>query len=212
MDLSLNSSQQMLQNAARDFVRGQASKEYLVNLDKQGVNFDRDIWNQAVALGWLGAAIPEQYGGEGMSLLDTAVIFEELGRGPVPGPFFESGVLSALMILEAGSEDQKKTLLPAIAKGERIFATATADPSPRWGPEAIQMTATKSGSNYVLNGAKPFVHYAGVADSFLVAARTTARNGRADRASPTSWSTRAWPVWSPAALLRAPRPASARSA
>jgi alkylation response protein AidB-like acyl-CoA dehydrogenase len=107
------------------------------------------------------------------------VIFEELGRGPVPGPFFESGVLSALILLEGGSEEQKKSILPSIATGQRIFALAAADPSPRWGPEAVQATATKSGGSYTLNAAKPFVHYAGAADSFLVAARTSPRGANA---------------------------------
>jgi alkylation response protein AidB-like acyl-CoA dehydrogenase len=175
MDLSLSPSQQMARNAARDFVRGQAPKEFIVGLDKQKINFSRDIWNQVSSLGWVGALIPAEYGGEGMGLLDSAVIFEELGRGPVPGPFFESGILSALILLKGGSEDQKKSILPAIASGQRIFALAALDPSPRWGPEAVQATATKSGGNYTITAAKPFVHYANAADSYLVAARTSPR-------------------------------------
>jgi alkylation response protein AidB-like acyl-CoA dehydrogenase len=179
VDLSLSQSQQMARNAARDFVRGQTPKEFIVGLDNQHINFSRDIWNQISSLGWVGALIPADYGGEDMSILDTAVIFEELGRGPVPGPFFESGVLSSLILLEGGSEDQKKSILPNIATGQRIFALAALDPSPRWGPEAVQMTATKSNGSYTLNGAKPFVHYAGAADSFLVAARTSPRGANA---------------------------------
>lgn len=179
MDLSLNSTQQMARNAARDFVRGQAPKEVLVGLDKQRINFPRDLWNQVSELGWTGSLIPSEYGGEGLTLLDTAIIFEELGRGPVPGPFFESGVLSALTILQGGSEDQKKNLLPAIASGKSIFVTGILDPSPRWGAEAVTATAEKSNGTYTLNGAKPFSHYANAADSFIVAARTAPRGANA---------------------------------
>jgi alkylation response protein AidB-like acyl-CoA dehydrogenase len=105
-------------------------------------------------------------------LLETALIHEELGRSPVPGPFFESSVLSAQTILEGGSEEQKKALLPTIATGQRIFATAPLDPSPRWGAKGVRMQAQKSNGSYTLNGTKGFVHYAGAADSFIVAART----------------------------------------
>jgi len=177
MDLSLSSDQVLVRNVARDFVKGQAPKEMLVNLDKQGVSFPQDVWNQAAAMGWLGSLIPSDYGGEGNSILDTAIIFEELGRGPVPGPFFESGVLSALTILEGGDESQKRDMLPTIASGQRIFVTAIMDPAPRWGPEGVKMQAVASGGDYVLNGAKAFVHHAAHADSFLVAARTGGADG-----------------------------------
>ena len=172
MDLSLNEQQKQLQDVARDFVRKEASKETLVAMDREGVTFSRELWEKAASLGWLGVAIPAEYGGEGMTLLDTAIIHEEMGRGPVPGPFFESAVLCAQIILAGGTEEQKKKLLPEIARGELIVALAALDSVQRWGPRWVMMEAVSRDGGYELSGVKPFVQYASVSDSFLVAART----------------------------------------
>ncbi len=180
MDLSPNEQQQQLKDVARDFVRREASRETLVAMDREGVTFERELWRKAASLGWLGVAIPPEYGGEGTSLLDAAVIYEELGRGPVPGPFFDSSVLCAQIILAGGTEEQKRSLLPAIASGERIFTLAALDPSPRWGPEYVRMGATPGNGGFDLNGVKPFVLYASVSDSYLVAARTSNAGSNAE--------------------------------
>ncbi len=181
MDLSLDEQQRQLQDVARDFVRREASRDALVAMDREGRSFDRELWQKAASLGWLGVSIPPEYGGEGMSLLDAAVIYEELGRGPVPGPFFESAILCAQIILAGGTEEQKRALLPAIASGERIFSLAAMDPSPRWGPRYVRMEATPSNGGFRLNGVKPFVQYATASDSYLVAARTSAPEARTEQ-------------------------------
>jgi len=68
-----------------------------------------------------GTLISAQYGGAGGSLTLAGVLLEELGRGPLPGPFFSSSILASLIILAAGGEEQKKQLLPAISQGKNIF-------------------------------------------------------------------------------------------
>lgn len=175
MDLSLSQHQQMLQATARDFVRREAPKELLVAFEREGAYFSSDLWNRVAGLGWLGSFIPSEYGGEGASLLDVAVIHEELGRGPVPGPFFESSVLCASLILSTGSEDQKQRLPPEIAPGRVVATLAVIDPSPRWGAESVTTAAEPRGSGFVLHGVTPFVHYGAIAHTYLVAARTEAR-------------------------------------
>ena len=80
-----------------------------------------DLLRKVAELGWLGVVIPEAYGGEGRSLTDAAVLFEELGRGPVPGPFFASGVLGALTVQHGGTEAQKQAILPPVARGEWVL-------------------------------------------------------------------------------------------
>jgi alkylation response protein AidB-like acyl-CoA dehydrogenase len=88
--------------------------------------------------------------------------------------------MCAGMIAAGGTDDQKRALLPGIASGERIFALAAIDPSPRWGPKYVKMKATAGNGDFELNGIKPFVLYASVADSFLVAARTAGAGGSAE--------------------------------
>ena len=95
-----------------------------LKLDRDPATIPKELWGKVAELGWAGMAIPEAYGGTGNSLTDVAVLFEELGAGPVPGPLFSSGVLCARILVEAASEAQKKEWLPQIASGERVFALA----------------------------------------------------------------------------------------
>ena len=92
MDLSLNDTQQLIQDSARDFVRGACDRDVLLKLDRNPDAMMDGLWPQMSELGWTGMAIPEAYGGTGNSLTDVAVLFEELGTGPVPGPLFSSAV------------------------------------------------------------------------------------------------------------------------
>jgi alkylation response protein AidB-like acyl-CoA dehydrogenase len=172
MDLSLDETQQQIQDSTRDFVRGACSRDTLVKLDKDPAGISSSLWPQLAEMGWMGMALPEEYGGTGNSLTDLAVLFEELGMGPVPGPHFSSGVLCARLLLDAATDAQKKKLLPQIASGERVFALAAAEGHYGWGAEYVRMKATKDGSGYRLSGSKAFVHDAMYATDLLVLVRT----------------------------------------
>ena len=105
MDLSLNDTQQLIQDSARDFVRGACARDVLLKLDRDPSLVMSTLWKQMSELGWTGMAIPEEHGGTGNSLTDVAVLFEELGCGPVPGPLFSSAVLCARILMDAGNLD-----------------------------------------------------------------------------------------------------------
>ena len=171
MDLSLDQTQQLIQESARDFVRGACPRDALVNLDKDPASIGKTLWPKIVELGWMGMALPEQYGGTGNSLTDVAVLYEELGTGPVPGAHFSSGVLCARILLEAAAEAQKKRLLPQLASGERVFALAITEANYGWSAEHVRMSAVKDGSGLKLNGRKAYVHDAMFATDLLVAVR-----------------------------------------
>ena len=96
MDLTLTEDQKMLQSTVQELMRRDFPKETLVELDagKQSIGA---LWAKLASTGLLGSLVPEEYGGIGGSLTDTAVIYEELGRGPVPGPHFSSGVLGGII-------------------------------------------------------------------------------------------------------------------
>jgi alkylation response protein AidB-like acyl-CoA dehydrogenase len=172
MDLALTESQEMLRASARTFVEREAPTHTLVALQKQASSLVPDLWRKAVDAGWPGILIPAEYGGSESTLTDAAVLLEELGRGPVPGPFFSSGVLGALTILEAGSEAQRKAILPAVARGEAVLAVAIMDPSTSWGPQAVTLRPQRVGDRYRLDGIKLFVSDATAATHLIVAART----------------------------------------
>lgn len=180
MDLSLTESQQLLKRTARDFMQQEAKKELLLDLDRTESGFSNHIWRTVAEMGWLGIVTPEQYGGSGGSLFDAAVVFEELGRGPLPGPFFSSSILGSLLMQEGATEEQKQRLLPRIAQGEDILALALTESDYGWGPESVQMEARQSQGGFMLNGAKVFVHDALSANLFVCAARARRRDHPAD--------------------------------
>jgi alkylation response protein AidB-like acyl-CoA dehydrogenase len=177
MDLSLNDTQQLIQDSARDFVRGACNRDVLLDLDRHPAKTMDALWPQMSELGWTGMAIPEEYGGTGNSLTDVAVLFEELGTGPVPGPLLSSSVLCARILLETASETVKKAWLPRIASGERVFAFALTEAQYGWSPEKIRLTAKSEREGYVLNGEKAFVHDALNATDLLVVARVEGTSG-----------------------------------
>ena len=171
MDLSLNDTQQLIQDSAKDFVRGSCGRDVLLKLDRDPNLVMSTLWKPMSELGWTGMAIPEQYGGTGNSLTDVAVLFEELGCGPVPGPLFSSAVLCARIVMEAGSDAQKKAWLPQIASGEHVYALALTEQQYNWSANGIRTYAKRDGGGYVLSGTKVFVHDGLYATDLLVAAR-----------------------------------------
>jgi alkylation response protein AidB-like acyl-CoA dehydrogenase len=172
MDLSLNEHQRMLAQSVRSFMERRAPRSKIVALQRSELGYEPETWKTIAELGWLGLLIPERYGGGGASLTDAAVLHQEFGRGPLPGPFFSSSVLSALVLLEAGTEEQRRRFLPAIARGEQIFSVAITEPARSWGPQGIALTAERHGDRYRLNGVKLFVSDAVAATHLIVAVRT----------------------------------------
>lgn len=172
MDLSLTESQEMLQGIARTFMEREASRDTIVALQGAASSLAPDVWRKASELGWLGILIPAEYGGSGDTLSDAAVLYEEMGRGPLPGPFFSSGVLGALTVMEAASEEQRRRILPAVARGERVLAVAITEPNASWGPAGVTLRPQRGAGGYTLDGTKLFVSDATSATDLLVAART----------------------------------------
>src|SRR5512142_1896050 len=172
MDLSLSETQEMFKKVASDFVRDEVPAHRMTQWYKDKKTFQPQLVKKAAELGWLGMMLPEQYGGAELPATDCAVVFEELGRGPVPGPLFTSGILGAQLIFTAGSDEQKTRLLPALCQGESIVIPAITDTAAHWGPEAVETRLVKNAGGYWMSGIKRFVFDAEAATSFLCAART----------------------------------------
>ncbi|MFC2034728.1 acyl-CoA dehydrogenase family protein [Chloroflexota bacterium] len=173
IDLRLTEIEEMLRNTALDFMKRDAPKEVIQALQETDTGYTEELWRKAVGMGWLGVIIPEQYGGTENSLTSAGILFEALGTGPLPGPYFSSGILGSLIVLEAGTEEQKQSILPAVAEGEQILTLALTEPEYSWEPRAVQTTATSKNGNFVLDGTKLFVVDAQAATHFVVVARTS---------------------------------------
>jgi len=172
MNLALSEEQEMLKTMARDFLTNKLPKTVVKEMEESEQGYSPELWKEMAGLGWMGLALPEKYGGSGMSFLDLAILLEEMGRACLPGPYFSTVVLGGLTILDTGSEEQKEKYLPKIASGEKIFTLALTEPSARYDADAIETKATATQDGYIINGTKLFVPDAHVADYILVVART----------------------------------------
>ena len=173
MDLALTEMQTLIQNLAKEFMEGEMPKDKVLEIDDSPSGFSEEVWRKMCEIGWAGMTIPEEYGGSGNSFTDLGVLYEVMGYYACPSPHLSSSVICAQAIMEAGSDDQKKALLPGIASGQQIFAFALTEPEYGWEPAQVQLKAAKQGDGFVLDGTKLFVPDANVADQLLVAARTS---------------------------------------
>ena len=172
MDFDLGEEQIMLKTSARDFLEKECPKKLVRDMMDDDKGYSPDLWRKMADLGWHGLAFPEEYGGVGSSFLDLAVLLEEMGRALVPGPFVSTVVSAGRAILAAGNEEQKQRFLPAIASGETIMTLALTEADGGVESSCIGVTATPSGSDFVINGTKLFVPDAHVADHLICVART----------------------------------------
>ena len=172
MDLGLNEAQQMLKNSAQEFLEAECSKDYVREMEEDERGYTPELWQKLAEQGWLGLIIPEKYGGVELEYQDLIVLLEEMGRYMLPGPYFSTVVMGGMTITDAATEEQKQEYLPRIAEGQIIVTLAINEPSGRWDPEGIELTASENGEKWVLNGTKLFVPNAHVSDYIVVAART----------------------------------------
>lgn len=170
--LVLNDEQEMLRDSALGFLREQAPTAQLRKLrdSRDETGFSRDLWRQFAELGFAGVLVPEAYGGSGLGMVEAGIIMEAIGRTLAATPFFSTSVVAAHLIARHGSEAQKQALLPGIAAGTRLMALAV-DEHARHQPRRMALRATRTDSDFVLDGNKLFVVDGHVADTLIVAAR-----------------------------------------
>ena len=167
MNFDFSDDQKLLRDQARKFLTDKCDRTVVRSiLEDNQKNHSDDLWNEIASMGWTGTAIPEEYGGLGLGMLELCVIAEELGRSLAPTPFSSSIYLFAEFIKLYGDEDQKKKYLPKIASGEAIgtFALSEGNGSPK--PKNINSIF----SDGKLTGEKAPVNDGKVSDFIIVAA------------------------------------------
>jgi len=171
MDLRFTETQEILKKMARDFLSTECPKTLVRKLEQSEEGYSPELWKKMAELGWMGLIIPEEYGGMGYTFQDLVVLLEEIGRNILPGPLIAT-ITSTFLILEAGSEEQKKELLPKIAQGELILTTALLEGEGVFDASGIAVKATPKGDDFIINGTKLFVEMAHVANHILCVTRT----------------------------------------
>jgi acyl-CoA dehydrogenase len=118
-------------------------------------DFEATIWKEMASLGWLGVAVPEEFGGSGLGLAEVVVIVESLGRALAGTPLV-STTLVAQALVKAGTRAQQAEWLPKICEGA-IGALALVEPHGDWNLEHLTVNAARDGDRLALSGTKTFV-------------------------------------------------------
>ncbi len=124
MDFGLSTDQREIQRTARELLAERARPERVREHAEAG-RLDQILWRELCELGWPGIAIAEEYGGQGLGLVELSILCEELGRTLAPVPLLPC-VLAGVLIEQAGSPEQRERWLPGLAGGETIGALGTA--------------------------------------------------------------------------------------
>ncbi len=171
MDLSFTEEQRIIQESARKLLENECNIEYVRRMWEDEIGCPPELWQKMAEMGWLGITIPEEYDGMGLGFLELGIILDEMGRVAMPGPFL-STVMAAQLIADAGSEEQKKALLPRIAMGEIKATLAIDEAAFGYTVKGINLPATAQGNDFVLKGKKQFVMDGLGSHLMIVAART----------------------------------------
>jgi len=172
MDITLNEEQELIADTALAFAREHAPAARIRELEASGAGFDPAVWKKMVQMGWAAAALPEQYGGAGLGLLELSLIIESLGQTSLPSPLFACVAEAGLLLAEAADPNQKAHWLPRIASGAALLTVALLEESGRPAPEDMACQLSRAGKGMRLRGTKLFVRDAGVASAIICVARS----------------------------------------
>jgi alkylation response protein AidB-like acyl-CoA dehydrogenase len=170
MNLDFSEDQKQLKEQARRLFADKSPPSAVRAVLEGKDSYDRALWKNMAELGFLGTAIPEEFGGHGIGHLELCVIAEELGRSLAPVPMSSSIYLAAEFLVRAGSDAQKRAYLPKLASGELIGTFAHAERAGLVTPRSIEAHVVRG----ALTGTKQPVPDGEIADFAVVSARTGA--------------------------------------
>jgi acyl-CoA dehydrogenase len=172
MDFRLTSEQGQIKDAVREVCKSFPSS-YWQKLDRE-LGYPTEFVSALTEGGWLAALIPEEYGGIGLGVLEASLILEEINRSPGNSAVCHAQMYVMGTLLRHGSEEQKRTFLPAIAKGEvRLQAFGVTEPGAGSDTTQLKTFARKDEDRYVVNGQKVWISRTEHSDWMLLLARTT---------------------------------------
>ncbi len=164
--------QDAFRRVLRRFMADKSPPSEVRRLMADEAGWDPEVWRQmSEELGLASVHIPEQFGGQGFGYAELAITLEEMGRALLCAPYFSTVALAATAILNAGTEAQKRALLPAIAAGETTATLAFTEANGRWEAGGGETVARPQGNGYRLDGTKSFVVDGSSADLVVVLAR-----------------------------------------
>ena len=168
IDLSLSDENRLVQSTVREYAAAEIEPHIREWDEKHEVH--REVFERMAELGFLGAPIPEEFGGAGLDYVSLGILCEELERADTAFRVVMSVHvgLNSLTLLQWGSDYQKQHFLVPQAKGEKLATFGLTEPGVGTDAANLATTARRDGDSYVLNGAKMWISLADVADHFLV--------------------------------------------
>ncbi|MGH9171000.1 MAG: acyl-CoA dehydrogenase family protein [Acidimicrobiales bacterium] len=172
MQIGLDEDQQSLQKQLREYYARILTPEVTKALEVPGITpTHKRIARQMGADGWLGIGWPTQYGGQGRSMMEQFIFFDESMRAGAPVPMLTINTVGPT-IMRFGSDTQRERFLPAILRGEIDFCIGYTEPGSGTDLASLTTRAERDGDEYVINGAKIFTSLSSDADYVWLAART----------------------------------------
>jgi alkylation response protein AidB-like acyl-CoA dehydrogenase len=180
MNFAYSEEQQMLRDTLQRFIAKDYSFATRAALIKSERGCSASVWQTFAELGLLGIAVPEAHGGMNGNAVDTMLVMEAFGQGLVVEPYLATVVLCGRLLLDAGSESQKDSMLSAMAAGDLLMAFAHYDAGIRYETGAVYTRAYRRDGRYVIEGQKAVVLFGEQADRLIVSARTSGAPGDAE--------------------------------
>jgi acyl-CoA dehydrogenase len=174
MDFALTEEQQLIRTEVAHLAR-KFDWSYWRELDSTG-EYPHAFFNEMAAAGWVGAVIPEAYGGGGLGIMEASLILGEIcasGAGTSGASPIHFSMFPPQPIIKYGSEEMKRRYLPKIASGEMKMAFSVTEPNAGTDTPHIETTAVRDGDEWVINGRKIWSSNAQNADRVLILTRTT---------------------------------------
>jgi isovaleryl-CoA dehydrogenase len=171
--MTLTDEQRAFVEAIRDFAKRECgTREQRDALTDHGNDpHNQELYERIAALGWLGASIPEQYGGSGGGAVDMCLLCEEFARGMIPMGFYSVSMITAGAYERFGTEDQKQEILGGIVAGA-VEAIAMSEPDSGSDVGSLVCRAERENGEYVINGQKTWITGAHKAKHILLVCRT----------------------------------------
>ena len=177
MDFSEDDQQRLIRESVRKLC-SEFNDDYWERHDREGV-FPDDFFDRMAAAGWVGIAIPEQYGGSGKGIQEAAVLLEEVAasgaamNGATP---VHLSIFGMHPVVKHGSEAMREKYLPPVARGELHVAFGVTEPDAGSDTTSIETAARLEGDHYVVKGRKVWTTKALESERVLLLVRTTAKD------------------------------------
>jgi alkylation response protein AidB-like acyl-CoA dehydrogenase len=177
MNLELSEEQQLLKQAMREFAEGEIAPGAAER--DEHARFPSELIPKLAEQGLLGIMVPEEYGGSGYDALSSVIILEEIARVDAAMALLvgSHNSLCSGHILLAGSDAQKRTFLPPLARGEKLGAWALTEPGSGSDAGAMRTRATLDGDHWVIRGDKQFITQGSTAGTYVIMASTDPSQG-----------------------------------